>query len=96
MTGTLRRSRRTFLAYGTTGRVNYGGIGGANCLVETLRPDVQGSRNRRNYWLRMLPVGIGLDSRIPASRPKCHQRKNIVISFSYRCGIFFYWTLLAF
>lgn len=56
----LRRWRRAFLAYFTTGRSSNGGTEPANGIIELHRRPARGYRNRDNYRPRMLLAADGL------------------------------------
>lgn len=57
---TLRRWRKSFLAYFTTGRINNGPTEALNGIIELHRRLARGFRNRDNYRLRMLLACGGL------------------------------------
>lgn len=57
---TLRQWRTQLLAYSTTGGASNGGTEAVNGLVELHRRIARGFRNRANYRLRMLLIGVGL------------------------------------
>jgi transposase len=58
---TLKQWRAEFLGYFDTDRATNGGTEAINGLIELHRRIARGFRNRRNYRLRMLLIGGGLD-----------------------------------
>jgi transposase len=58
---TLQQWRAEFLGYFDTDRATNGGTEAINDIIELHRRIARGFRNRRNYRLRMLLIGGGLD-----------------------------------